>query len=157
MVNWEATLPHEVEMKSKGNSMTQKYYTERLLPVYIRAVQEARIACDRDAILQEDNNPSHGTRSELNVAKQLRDSNWITVLVHPAQSPDLNPIEAIWNILKQRVRRRRWDSLEQLKEVLQDEWSKINMEEVQARIMEMPSRCRNLANSDGEAIKSSLW
>jgi transposase len=92
-----------------------------LLPVYIKAIQEARIAYSQDIILQEDNDPSHGTKSELNVAKQLKDDNWITVLVHPAQSPDLNPIEAIWGILKQRIRRRRWDDLEQLKEVLQDE------------------------------------
>jgi transposase len=144
-------------MKPKGNSMTQKYYTERLLPVYIKAIQEARIAYGQDIILQEDNDPSHGTKSKLNVAKQLKDDNWITVLVHPAQSPDLNPIEAIWGILKQRIRRRRWDDLEQLKEVLQDEWSKITIEEVRARIAEMPLRCRTLANSDGKAIRSSLW
>jgi hypothetical protein len=43
--------------------MTQKYYTERLLPVYIKAIQEARISRDQHAILQEDNNPSHDTKS----------------------------------------------------------------------------------------------
>jgi transposase len=144
-------------MKLKGSSMTQKYYTERLLPVYIRAVQEARISRNQDAILQEDNNPSHGTRSELNVAKQLQDSSWITVLVRPAQSPDLNPIEAICAILKQRIRRWKWDNLNVLKRVLQEKWSKITMEEVQGRIAEMPSRCRTLANSNGKAIRSSLW
>ena len=157
LIDWEANLPHEVEIKPKGNSMTQKYYTERLLPVYIKAVQEARIFRDQDAILQEDNDPSHGTRSDFNVAAQLKDSNWIVVLIHPAQSPDLNPMEAIWAILKQRIRRRKWDNLDQLKEVLQDEWSKITMEEVRARIAEMPARCRMLANGDGSAIRSALW
>jgi transposase len=157
IVSWEANLPHEVETKPKGNSMTQKYYTERLLPVYIKAIQEARIAYGQDIILQEDNDPSHGTKSELNVAKQLKDSNWITVLIRPAQSQDLNPMEAILGILKQRIRRRRWDDIKQLKEVLQDEWSKITMQEVRAHMIEMPSRCRTLANSDGKAIRSSLW
>jgi hypothetical protein len=137
--------------------MTQRYYTERLLPVYIKTIQEARISRNQDAILQEDNDPFHGTRSELNVAKQLNDSNWIPTLVHPAQSPDLNPMEAIWGILKQRIRRRKWNNLEQLKRVLQDEWSKITIEEVRGRIAEMPARCRALANPDGKAIRSSLW
>ena len=40
---WEALLPHEQEVKPKGNAMTQKYYTDRLLPVYIDAVQKARL------------------------------------------------------------------------------------------------------------------
>jgi hypothetical protein len=64
--------------------MTQKYYPKRLLPVYIRAIQEVRISCEQHAILQEDNGPSHGTKSEYNVAKQLKDSNWKAVLIHPA-------------------------------------------------------------------------
>ena len=71
------------------------------------------------------------------IAKQLKDSNWITILVHPAQSSDLNPIDAIWGILKQRVRRQKWDNLDQLKEVC--EWSKITMQKVRARIVKMPS------------------
>ena len=39
---WEALKPHTVEKKVSGNHMTQKYYTERLLPVYINAVQTQR-------------------------------------------------------------------------------------------------------------------
>jgi transposase len=43
--------------------------------------------------------PSYGMRKE-GLAKKLKDANWITNLIHPARSPDLNPIEAIWNIIK---------------------------------------------------------
>jgi hypothetical protein len=39
---WEALKPHKVDVKPQGNSMTQKYYTERLLPVYIEAIYKAR-------------------------------------------------------------------------------------------------------------------
>lgn len=35
---WEAGKPHAVETKVQGNAMTQKYYVERLLPIYCRAM-----------------------------------------------------------------------------------------------------------------------
>jgi len=66
-------------------------------------------------------------------------------------------MEGVWNILKQRVRRRTWKNLEELKEVLQDEWSKIIMQEIRARISEMPQRCQDLIKSGGGPIKSELW
>ena len=91
------------------------------------------------------------------MAQKLKKENWISNLVHPAQSPDLNPTEAIWNILKQRIRRRTWRSLEELKMILQEEWSKITMQEVRARILEMPARCKSLIKTGGGPIKSSLW
>src|SRR5256885_13932524 len=42
----------------------------------------------------------HGTRSKNNVARKLKETNFIKILRYPAQSPDLNPTEGIWNILK---------------------------------------------------------
>lgn len=91
---WEASRPHDAEVKVKGNHMTQKYYTECLLLVYIDAINKAR---PRDAgpwLFQEDGDPSHGIMKE-GLAKRLKDVNWITNLKHPAQSPDLNPVEAL--------------------------------------------------------------
>jgi hypothetical protein len=156
LLQWEATQSHEAEVKPKGNAMTQKYYTERLLPVYINTIQQARLQNPQNYLLQEDNDPSHGTRKN-GLAQQLKEVNWITNLVHPAQSPDLNPKEGILNILKQRVRRCTWHSIDELKEVLQDEWSKITMEEVRARIADMPRRCKLLVETGGGPIKSALW
>ena len=81
--------------------MTQAYYTKKLLPVYIRSVQEERVQYGR-AILQEDNDPSHDIRLNKvmakkglkNVAQQLKDNEWIETMTHSAQSPDLNVAEA---------------------------------------------------------------
>ena len=55
------------------------------------------------------------------LAHKLKEENWIVNLKHPAQSPDLNLIEAIWNIIKQRLRRRIFYSDEEIKEALQEE------------------------------------
>jgi hypothetical protein len=107
-------------------------------------------------ILQEDNDPSHG-KKKRGLAAVYLDSNWIPILIHPAQSPDLNSMEACWNILKQRVRKRLWHSLEEYKMVIQEEWAKITMAEVRARIAEMPERCRKVVEAKGLPIKSDLW
>jgi hypothetical protein len=117
--------------------MSQKYYTERLLPVYIEAVNNARLQYTENWYLQEDNDPSHRSRKE-GLAQRLKRDSWVNTLKHPPQSPDLNPIEGIWNILKQRIRRRTWRSIKELKEIIQHEWSRITMKEVRTRISEMP-------------------
>jgi hypothetical protein len=74
--------------------MIQKYYTEHLLPIYIEAIQKARLKDPRNWLLQEDSDLSYNIRKE-GLACKLKDNNWITNLTHPAQNPDLNLIEAI--------------------------------------------------------------
>jgi hypothetical protein len=44
-----------------------------------------------------------------------------------------------------------------LKEGLPDEWGKITIQEVRARIAEMPSQCKSLVKTGGLPIKSELW
>ena len=160
--DWKEHLPHNPEIKPKGNLMTQAYYVEKILSGLIEQIQELRCTLPEhggDTILQEDNDPSHGKRSGLGgAANKLRTANWIYTLRHPAQSPDLSPIEALWAILKQRVRRRRRPHIiDEMKQALREEWEQITMEEVRRRIQEMPSRCRQLVQNKGRAIKSDLW
>jgi hypothetical protein len=66
-------------------------------------------------------------------------------------------MEGVWNILKQRVRRRTWDTIEELKEILQDEWSKITMEEARALISDIPRRCKLLVETGGKVTKTAMW
>ena len=142
--------------------MTQKYYTERLLPTYVTAVQQARLnghsspSGTPNWILQEDGDPSHGHKTQ-GLATACREANWVPLLNHPPQSPDLNPQEGCWNILKQQVRLRDWNSLEELKEVIQQEWQGITLDQVRRRIAEMPNRCRLLVKTGGQCIRSARW
>jgi hypothetical protein len=76
--------------------MTQKYYVERLLPIYIDAVKNLR---ERDPTyadeyeLQEDGDPSHGLK-RVGLAQELKDTYKVRNFTHLPQSPDLNPIKA---------------------------------------------------------------
>ncbi|KAF2416965.1 hypothetical protein EJ08DRAFT_708751, partial [Tothia fuscella] len=94
LMEWEANLPHDIDIKPKGNSMTQRYYTDNVLPHHIKHV-ERLVQRFGQGYLQEDGDNSHGTRSEVNIAKQLKDAYSIKMHIHPLQSPDLNLIEAV--------------------------------------------------------------
>jgi hypothetical protein len=44
---WEALKPHDVDVKVQGNAMTQKYYVENLLPLYVDAIEAMRSIDDK--------------------------------------------------------------------------------------------------------------
>ncbi|KAF1965111.1 hypothetical protein BU23DRAFT_561385, partial [Bimuria novae-zelandiae CBS 107.79] len=80
LTKWELKCPPAIEGDVGGHHMTQEYYTEHILLSYIDAVQQARIGAtieQREWLLQEDNDPSHGTKSFNNVSRKLKDVNWI--------------------------------------------------------------------------------
>jgi transposase len=156
LAEWEALKPHDVEVTVKGNAMTQKYYVERLLPTYVAAIESMREIDDKPWLLQEDGDPSHGMR-KAGLARKYKDAHDVQNLVHPAQSPDLNPIEGIWAIIKQRLRRRIFDSEKEIKEALQEEWDRITMKEIRDRIADMPRRCAELVRSNGGPIRGNKW
>ena len=123
--DWESRKPHDSEVKPKGNFMTNKYYTKKILPKLLKVVNEHK-AAGRRAVLHEDNDPSHETKGlKDNLVKSFERNNNIELLKHEhsAQSPDLNSHEGVWNILKQRVRRREseWHPLKELKEITLEE------------------------------------
>ena len=78
--------------------MTQKYYIETLLLVYVEALYQARlIRPNRELkpwLFQEERDPFHG-KKKRGIVQVCLDSNWIPTLLHPSQSPDLNPIEGV--------------------------------------------------------------
>ena len=138
--------------------MTQLYYVTNLLPLYALEIQQ-HAEQGQNCVLQQDNDNSHGTRSRDNLCTQFLWEHHIKTFGHPPQSPDLNPIEGVWNILKQRVRKRwfDWHTADEFKQVILEEWDKITIFEIRARIAEMPARCQLVVQSNGWPCKSALW
>jgi hypothetical protein len=153
---WEDAKPKE-DTTPKGNCMTQVFYAKKILPEHIKQIKALEERHGKRYRLQEDGDPSHGNRSFSNPPAQLKRDADLLILVHPPQSPDLNPIEAIWGIMKKRLRGRTWSTVAQFKADIQAEWDKITMAEIRRRIREMPRRCRMVQESKGERIKTSLW
>ena len=71
-------------------------------------------------ILQQDNDPKHCLR----VVKTWISNQNIRILDWPAQSPDLNPIENLWEIIKRAVAARKPRNKDSLWEIIQAEGTK---------------------------------
>ena len=94
---------------------------------------------------QHDNDPKHTAEIVklwilYNIPKQLHT---------PPQSPDLNPIEHIWDLLEHRIRQHHITTKEMLKEVLQLEWTKISREETRKLVQSMPKRLSEVLQRKG--------
>ena len=75
------------------------------------------------------------------------------VLQWPSQSPDLNPIEHAFNLLKTRLKAERPTNKQELKTAAVKAWQSIKKEETQRLVMSMGSKLQAVIASKGFATK----
>src|SRR5690349_18420131 len=104
-----------------------------------------------DIIFQQDNDPKHTSRK----AKEVLDSKPFEVMVWPAQSPDLNPIEHLWNHLKTKLAEYEEPpkSIQELWIRVETEWNKIEPAVCQRLIERMPRRVEAVLKAEGGFTK----
>ena len=100
-----------------------------------------------DKVFQHDNARPHTARATVGF---LANHN-VTVLPWPSKSPDLNPIENLWDQLDKRVRMRQPapQTLLQLQQALQEEWQRIPQVQIQRLIQSMRRRVTTVLQANG--------
>ena len=141
--------------KSWGN-LTSQSYCARALPLINHEIQVKPYL-----ILMQDNAPCHKAQNTVTELDRLG----ISSIHWPASSPVLNPIESLWNAMKDYIAmkcredisesrhgRRRQFPLSRLIEMTREAWESIKPEELSRLIESMPRRCEAVINAGGDHI-----
>jgi transposase len=134
---------HRTELVVIAGNLNALRYREDILLPHVVPFMHAH----PDMILQQDNATSHTARS---VREFLHDSN-VSVLPWPAKSPDLNPIEHVWDLLDRRVRARAIPprNVQELASALVEEWGNISQQELTNLVQSMRRRCTAVLQAAG--------
>ena len=127
----------------EGSLNANKYVQEVLAPhvvPYAGAVGES-------FVLMDDNPRPHRGRA----VDPFLDDQGVDRMEWPANSPDLNPIEHVWDQLKQAARRRvdQNTDLAALRRILHEEWAAIPQQRVRKLVQTMRKRCHQVIRARG--------
>jgi transposase len=137
-----------------GDSRSQRGGVNRFViaDLYTRVLPTLML--NRDGIFQHDNAPTH---TAYVVRDALRDLG-IEIMEWPPYSPDLNPIENLWALLKQQIYKLRPDLLhmpnnDATKEVLiataQEAWNMLDLDILEHLSETMPHRVQAILEAEG--------
>lgn len=80
-------------------------------------------------------------------------NNKIKCIEFPSYSPDLNPIENVFSVLKTNIHKRKTDiENDNFSEIIVDEWNKLDQNMIRNIINSIPSRLEKIILSKGEYI-----
>ncbi|GFV09293.1 transposable element Tcb1 transposase [Trichonephila clavipes] len=113
-------------------------------------IERDRGAMGLQFLFMDDNAPCHRTAA----AKQLLESEHIERMDWLARSPDLNPIEHVWDFLGRRLAARTLPpvTIRELRLALQDEWASMPQQLIDTLILSLGRRCETCLAVRGDII-----
>ena len=117
----------------EGN-MTGEMYKDILAQNLFQSSKKLRLGSSM--VFQHDNDPKHTSRVVKNWLAEKR----VECLIWPSFSPDLNPIEHLWDELERRLKKHQPKNEKELRELLQVEWNNIGEDVTKKLVESVPNR-----------------
>ncbi|GFX81356.1 transposable element Tc3 transposase [Trichonephila clavipes] len=117
--------------------MTVHIYRDVILEQHVRLFRGAM--CAEFRFMDDNARPLRA-----NIVDECLQSEDITRMDWPAYSPDLNPIEHVWDMLGRRIAARQLPPtcLPEFRRTLHDEWRNIFKDQIDNLILSMPRCCK---------------
>lgn len=121
---------------------------------YVRILSEnldisvEKAGLGKDYIFMQDNDPKHKSKYTMEYLRE----NGVKLLEHPAQSPDLNPIENVWAYVEIELKKREIKNVRELKAAIVEIWNKIDKNFLKRLVSSMPKRISEVIRAKGGHI-----
>uniref|UniRef100_A0A3B5RBS0 Paired domain-containing protein n=1 Tax=Xiphophorus maculatus TaxID=8083 RepID=A0A3B5RBS0_XIPMA len=132
----------------KNTAMNKEWYQNVLREQLLPTVQKQ--FGDEQWLFQHDGAPCHKAKV---ISNWLREQNIEILGPWPGNSPDLNPIENLWSIIKRRVDKRKPRNSDKMQALIVQEWTAISQDLVQKLIESMPGRIAEVLKKRGQHCK----
>lgn len=141
--------------KEWGN-ITAERYSEYILPHVVQWMGAKEANTGNRLTFMHDNAPSHKAALTLDYLR----SRGVESMFWPPYSPDLNPIESVWSMMKDFIQnnypefeRGRQRTKSEVRQIIQQAWDSISSDQLLVLITSMPARCLAVINADGGQTK----